>query len=574
MDTITAKKKLALRWRPAAWTVRLFGPWQWHVHPQWIEALLSCDTEAFGDETLRPVGLRWAEWERACRLFVVKSAKHRTVWRIELPQGHLFVKFYPVADWRARLRQCFRPPKARTEAMTAWRLQNLGIRTVTPIAFGETADGASCLVTLGLRQPVTVREFLEGPLANRMTAPERHRLTLELADLIGTLHGHGVLHDDLHAGNLLLAEGVDGLCHPHVIDLHAVRFVRRLSHRQAWSNLVMLNRWFIQRSHRTDRLRFWRRYVAVCSRSGFAPKDARETAKQLETATWQSCLRFWRNRDRRCVSQNAYFRRVRHGPCVGYAVRDLPEELIRELASDPDRPFVQGQNLLKASKSSAVAVICRHVHGQARRFVWKRFSVTRWSDPWVHLVRPTPALRSWINGHRLRECGLPTPRPLLVLHRRRFGLIQESYLLAEFVEGARSLRQSWESTPSHEARQRLLADTARLIGEMHRRGLSHRDLKAANILADSQGRLFLIDLVGMERLRKVDRRRKVQNLARLHTSFCLDAGLSLSDRLRFLRTYLHGGMVFFREWKAWWREIASATEKKIEQNRRRGRPLS
>lgn len=520
------------------------------------------------------IGLPILTWQQAGRLVAVKAASHRIVWRADLPNATLFIKYYPIRDWRARIRQCFRPAKARTEALTALRLQSCGIRTVTPIAFGEAEDGSSCLVTLGLRSSTTVRELLEGPQASRLAPEERHRLTLELADLIARMHCQGILHGDLHAGNLLLAEGEDGQCHIHVIDLHAVRFASRLRPQKAWNNLILVNRWFIQRSSRIDRLRFWKRYVAQCAHSPLAPAEPKREARRLEHETWQSCLRFWRKRDRRCVTVNAYFKRVRQGNCVGLAVRDLPKELIRELAADPDAPFADSSRVLKSSRSSAVAVLERVWAGRRVRLLWKRFGVTRWSDPLVHLLRATPALRSWINGHRLRECGLPTPRPLLVLHRRRFGLVWESYLLTTFVENATNLRQAWDALQTPGQRRRAIEATARLIGEMHRRCLSHRDLKAANILATSAGELILIDLVGMERLRNLGRRRKVQNLARLHLSFCLDSGLSLSEKLRFLGTYLRSGGGECRDWKSWWREIAAATMKKIEQNRRRGRPLS
>ncbi len=559
------------------WTVRSRGPWRWHVAAGWVEVLLTFSAESprdHADLKLPELGLPLGTWHQAGRLLVVKSASHRIVWRADLQNATLFIKYYPLADWRARIRQCLRPAKARTEALTALRLQSCGIRTVTPIALGEAEDGSSCLVTLGLRHAQTVRDLLEGPQANRLASEERHRLTLELADLIALMHRQGILHGDLHAGNLLLAEAADGQCHIHVIDLHTVHFVSRLRPRQAWNNLILLNRWFIQRSSRTDRLRFWRRYVARCAHSPLAPAAPKQTARRLEQETWQSCLRFWRKRDRRCVSENAYFQKVRLGRCVGFAVRDLPVELIRELAADPEAPFADSSRVLKCSRSSAVVVLERAWAGRSARLIWKRFGVTRGSDPWVHLVRPTPALRSWINGHRLRECGLPTPRPLLVLHRRRFGLVWESYLLTEFVENATDLRQAWDALQTRGERRRTIEATARLIGEMHRRCLSHRDLKAANILATAPGELILIDLVGMERLRKLSRRRKVQNLARLHLSFCLDGGLSLLEKLRFLGAYLRSGGGDCRDWKRWWRDIAAATVKKIEQNRRRGRPLS
>jgi hypothetical protein len=88
-----------------------------------------------------------------------------------------------------------------------------------------------------------------------------------------------------------------------------------------------------------------------------------------------------------------------------------------------------------------------------------------------------------------------------------------------------------------------------------------------------QARLSLIDLVGVQRYRTLPRSRKVQNLARLHVSFCQHPGLTRTDRLRFLRTYLQWGLVGKGGWKPWWQHIAQAAERKIARNRRSGRPL-
>lgn len=560
-----------------AWTVFTVGAWRWQVASPWVAVLRIGDQMApprADALSLPDLGLPLETWQRAGILDVVKAGKHRTVWRLRLPQATLYVKFYPLADWQAWLRQKLRPTKARTEALTALRLQQLGIRTVTPLAWGETAQGASCLITLGLQEAVTVRDVLEGRQPADLHPAERRRLTAELADLLARMHDQSIVHDDLHAGNLLLARGPDGDWQLHLVDLHAVRFKSRLTWQQAQANLVMLNRWFVQRSSRSDRLRFWLRYVSARSAAAGLNADIRTLAQDLESKTWQSCLRFWQKRDRRFVTENAYIRRICQGFCAGFAVRDLPAELIQELADDPDRPFASASAMLKASPSSAVVVLRRSFSGQTVHYVWKRFAVTRWTDPWVHLVRPTPAQRSWLNGHRMRECGLPTPRPLLVLHRKRRGLIGESYLLTEYLENAVPLRDAWNAVATRPGRRILIEGTARLIREMHRRHLSHRDLKAANLLVNERGELFVIDLVGVERHRVLDHKRRIQNLARLHVSFWNDPTLRAADKLHFLTVYLQAGLHGMIEWKAWWRAIAAATQRKIEQNRRRRRPLS
>src|SRR5439155_3212374 len=122
---------------------------------------------------------------------------------------------------------------------------------------------------------------------------------------------------------------------------------------------------------------------------------------------------------------------------AGHTVSDLDPAAVAALTANPDEPFRRpGVKLLKDSRSSTVAELELTVGGVPRRVIYKRFRVTAWSDPRANLVRRSPALRSWVYGHGLRERCLPTARPLAVLHRRRRGLSYEGYLLTEKIEGA------------------------------------------------------------------------------------------------------------------------------------------
>src|SRR5205823_1520610 len=215
------------------------------------------------------------------------------------------------------------------------------------------------------------------------------------------------------------------------------------------------------------------------------------------------------------------------------------------------------------------------VGGTPRRVIYKRFRVRSWTEPWLALVRRTAALRSWVFGQGLRERGLPTARPLAVLHRRRHGLCCEGYLLTEKIPDARDLHQHLSDLArtggtERVARWRTTIDqVARLVADLHRRMLSHRDLKATNILVSpapnpwcvfhattprpgaGELRPWLIDLVGVRQYRRLPHSRRVQNLARLHASFHDDPAVTRADKLRFLLAYLHSGLHGRGGWKRW-----------------------
>src|SRR5262249_40958854 len=204
-------------------------------------------------------------------------------------------------------------------------------------------------------------------------------------------------------------------------------------------------------------------------------------ANELERRTHAANLRHWAGREGRCVRPNHHFRKVRLGAVRGFAVGDLPEGFLTRLPRAPGAPFTRaGARLLKRSDTSAVAQLAMPTPNGPVPVVLKRVSAS-WAGAVKNLFRRSQVLRSWVNGHALRDRWLPTPRPLAVFHRRRFGLPAEGYLLTEKVRGAVGLDEAVRRCPDRATFRELLRRVARMLRAMHDRGVSHRDLKAANI---------------------------------------------------------------------------------------------
>ncbi len=535
-----------------------------------------------------PDGLRLDEWLAAGQAHIVKHGPHRTVYHVVLPELDFYLKHNRLADYRAKLRELVRPSKARIEYEHALEVAARQVPTFEPLALGEPSRSSSArdsfLITRTLPETRPLQSFLETTLPQwpmQRQTRLRQRLAVALGRLLAHMHDAGVAHHDLHPGNLLLRLDTEDEPELFLIDLHAVRIGAPLSWCARRANLILLNRWFSLRSQRTDRLRFWRVYESTLN-------PLPEAVDELERRTLNSNLLMWRKLDRRCLGNNRHFRRVCAGSVVGHAVADLTNEALAPLLADPDVPFGWSNSIvLKISPSSAVVEFDLPGPNGPRRVVYKRFAVRRWSDPWTAIVRPAPALRSYVMGHGLLLRCLPTPRPLAVWHRYRHGFAQEGYLLTEKVADALNLRSFLDhlhTLPAAQCRQclrRLIDQLAHFVATLHQRRLSNRDLKAANVLVggvsalNDRGEVSLhfIDLVGVRRLRKVRRARRVQNLARLNTSFLNHPSLTRSDRLRFLRVYLRWGLRGHYGWKGWWRQIAEATTNKVRRNLAKRRPL-
>jgi len=577
------------------------GAQHWQLSPGWNEGLPGIDPGVL----LGAHGLKLPEWLAAGLAQVVKQGPHRTVYRVTLPGLDCHVKYYPEADVRARLRRLGRPNKARRELERSLAVAARGVATLAPLALGETIEGppASWLITRTLPEAQPLGAFLEHHLSYFPTALRRE-LARSLGRLVAHMHDGGVAHQDLHPDNILLVlHEDDETPRLYLIDLDAVQLGPPLDWPASRDNLVVLNRWFAMRAWPQDRLRFWLAYQQA--RGQRLPPVQRNAGvvRDLEERTLESNLAFWRQHDGRCTSRNRYFRELKSGNFAGHAAVDVDPEALDRLLADPDEPFRRTDLVVhKDSNRSTVVELELPCAGQLRRLIYKRFNVTRWSDPLAALFRVTPALRSYQLGHSLRWRGLPTPRPLAVWHRQRCGLKQEGYLLTEQLPQSCDLAtylDTLAALPGPERRRRLrrlIDQVARLLADLHERQLSHRDLKASNLLVSPQTwsichpdrtpmeevngvgqgsnpQVWFIDLVGVSRCGRLGFRRRVRDLMRLSASFHNHIALTRSDRLRFLRAYLAWGLHGRQGWKKWWWQLDQATRSKVRQNQRRGRPL-
>ncbi len=113
----------------------MFRPpeWQWVQTGDvgwWVRADSQC-------ALLGPNGLRLDQWRAEGKLAVVKKGPHRVVYRVDLPDGAVYVKHFLVPGWREVLRQWFRRGKGRNEGKRTRLLNAIGVNTTTPIALGE-----------------------------------------------------------------------------------------------------------------------------------------------------------------------------------------------------------------------------------------------------------------------------------------------------------------------------------------------------------------------------------------------------------------------------------------------------
>jgi serine/threonine protein kinase len=595
---------------PPEWRWAQTGDVGWWVRADWQADLIG------------PEGLRLDEWGRQGRLTVIKRHPYRVVYRADLEEGgSVYVKHFLVPGLRSKLRQWFRRGKGRNEGQRTRYLNALGVPTITPVALGEqrrqTLLMENYLVTHALSESVPLQQFLEEKLPE-WPVERRARLCRNIADALAVmtarLHDAGFYHLDYHPGNIMVQVGDDDQPRLAIIDLDGLRVTRwfwqfwediarlfmihfdarQLSSPLTWlesqRNLALLNHYFWLRCGRTDRFRFVRAYVRARQ---LPPPELAEFANGIEDATRDWAERLWRRWGRRCQRSNKYFRSAKGPRTWSIASRSLDPQVLKQLLADPDAPFrAEGTIVLKDSHTTTVAETTLLVDGQPTRVIYKRFNKKKWIDPFLTYFRPSRGWQAWQAAQHLVSRAMPTPQSLAFIARmRRFPfdifwyLPHETYVVTVKQEGSitlgdyiREVLPRLDPQMRRERIERFTIALARLLRTLHERSLSHRDLKAANILVvgdqAAEFELSLIDLVGVRLIHPLPRHRRVQNLARLSLSLDIVKGRTRTDALRFLRAYLSWGLSPFNQWKELWRSVVASSEIKRQRNERHGRVLS
>jgi len=537
----------------------------WELPTEWRSSLLNSDGQ-----------FRLNEWLSNRSATIVKQAPHRVIYRIRIPQLDFYLKEYKAVGMRGRLRELIRPIKARAEFEKANHLLELGIAVPPAIGWGfmgpRWSPSASFLLSETVQNAVPLTEYLK----QRLNVDERQTIAKSLGLFVARLHAAGAIHRDFHPANLLFREDSAGTPEFFLIDLHEVRLSNKSSWRNRRENLVTLNRWFILRTSRPDRLRFWRAYESSVS----LPDLPIARPADIEISTVKSNARFWITREKRFGQSSRHVKSFDLKSRFGLSINNLNDELVTLFKDNPDQCLHRHDaRILKDGGASTVASI--NVYGSS--MILKRFNIRYWRDPIKNGLRKSAALRSWLFGHGLSDAGLPTARPLALMHRRQFGMPATGYLLTEELPNVVDLRAFADRIVElpDAARQQMLRDRIETVGrclrEFHLRHFGNRDLKAANLLTPTAGhdhRVWFVDLVGVQWRRCVGQKPRTRDLSRLLASFFNHPVLTRSDKLRFLRSYLNWNLHGKTGWKCWWRELSELAQAKVARNQRIGRPLT
>ncbi len=416
---------------------------------------------------------------------VVKEAPAKRVSAHEIEGRVFYVKRYrhealALRSWKFFLK----PSPARKEWERAQQLELLQVPVVRHLAHGERWDWR------GLRESILITEGFAGrPLDEVPDLP-----AAAVLDFVARLHERGVLHTDLHSGNILARPAPLEI---RLLDLDKTRIKPSLTTAEKEDNLAFLGISF------------------PLPLTGRAATRREELRREL-----------FHERSRRCLRHNREFAPRRFGDLVWQVRLPLMSPEIERVLIDPDGFLRSRAKILKAGGASTV--------GAADGLVLKRFNFRKLLNLVKDLLRPSRAFRAFRKSYHLELAGVPTARVVAAAERRVLGVLLRSYLLMEEIPGGTTLQKLLRSgTPPPS----LVREVARLVARLHQEGFTHGDLNERNLVIDAQGHLLLIDLDALEYTGTVPAARAGEDLSRLARDMSGHAKVTRAMRGCFLRAY-------------------------------------
>lgn len=367
----------------------------------------------------------------------------------------------------------------RRERQGIQAMQEAHIPTPELLLQGHLADGQA---------PLLIFRKMEGfeNLAEHLDKTENTQERIDAMGLavasIARLHEAGLRQRDVHPGNFLLSGGT-----VMVIDGDDIEKSDRrpLPPQESLSNLALF---YAQFPAQFDGMAPWLT-EAYASIRNWPPGryEDHSIADQIEHWREWRLKKFLPKTRRACTAFRVQKDWHRFMACD----REWYSPGRRKLLDDPD-VFIETGTILKAGNSATVAKI--NLEGQD--LVIKRYNLKNATHTLSRSLRPSRAMVSWENAHRLRFLGINTPPPLAVIEER-WGILRKRAFFIMAHQPGKTIDQVLQTViDSHRAVDRCLDQLEVLLKQLAAARISHGDFKATNFLL-SANQLYLVDLDGM-----------------------------------------------------------------------------
>ena len=526
----------------------------------------------------------------------IKSNTVRSVRKIIINEDQeLFFKHYKPKGWIDSLKFSIFGSKARREWRNGNEILRRRVYAGQPVAYGEKRRGLivsdNFLMVKSVDNSVSLKDALINNITgNRERFKNRRLLLKRLSRFIVKLHSKGILHKDLHTGNILvnsqlvLEQGKQADNETRgfsIIDLHDVRCKSRLPQETVLKNLARHLYSLTPYCSRTEIFFVMKEYLMVLGPAFMVKSVTKEVNHRIQGYKHRHML----SRSKRCMKKSSEFtikswteeESSKHYKYKVYYKKKIDKYLIKEAINTHYKTMrVGGEDVIKNIPRISVTKFQTNVNDLQLRtddltdnLCTKEYKCPKIFSQIRETIFPPRGERAWRAANGFTTRGIVTPDPIAYIRVKKSGRLNHCMVISEYVEPATPVYlyvvnclnidnniKSKDNAPqvmngncsqvleiaNRIARKRYFIESfARSFRNIHKQGIYHADLKGGNILVKEiskcSWKFYYLDLDNVAFGKSVTSKKIKKNLIQLNASLPND--FSFSDRIRFYKYYFH-----------------------------------
>ncbi len=319
------------------------------------------------------------------------------------------------------------------------------------------------------------------PVWENTNESQQPKLLKQLTRTVAEHHKQGLIQQDLHLNNFLIANNQF-----YTLDGADITEIDCNNKQLAFNNLALLfAQFYPSNDHNIEvalqdycKLRNWPFSQSILSQIKSNTLEIREKRKLDRLAkTKRSCSLFFYQQT--WGQQTICARKYRTAEMQAFL--DSPDSYIKKT------------DLLKDGNTCTVAIVTI----DNIKMVVKRYNIKNWQHAFGRAFRCSRAVSSWVNGHLLQFYGIPTPEPVAVIEKRWGPLRKEAYFVTKLISGETGDIYFNSDNHTLDDKRSMAESTVKLLKSIHELNISHGDLKITNIMV-SNSQPVIIDLDSMK----------------------------------------------------------------------------
>lgn len=512
---------------------------------------------------------------------VVKSNKVRNVKAIKLDnQTHFYFKHYKTTKISDIFKNMFFKSKAKKEWTNANEILKRGISVGEPLAFGEKRVNRiitdNFLIVKAVDDSISLRDLLLNKLTHQTDFKKRRIILGALALFVHDLHLKGILHNDLHTGNILIplhtidtlktssANYLDNtknrLC---LIDLHDVKCKKDISPEVQLENLAFLLYSLTFCTTRTE-IRF---VIKLYLGNSYNNKELKTITKDINNNILQIQRKHMFSRTKRCLKNSSKFSKqcwkyknnaiITEGNYKVYLNNDYNKKELEAALSAHNSALKDNPNcIIKNSSRIFITTIDSPTDknrengnvNKENKLCIKEFKNNNILKQFRETFCLSRARKAWYAANGFIVRNHTTPTPVAMLEQNQFGLVKSSFLITQYIDNAipsyiyvnQTFNLPLTSQKHLFANKKTFTENLAIsFRKLHQSNIYHADLKGGNVLVKETGEnsrnFFYVDLDRVFFKKKLPHYNIHKNLTQLNAS--LPNSFSFTDRIRFFKTY-------------------------------------